>query len=44
MIGLELAVYLVMIMPRMRVTLPMVDPKAPRIEAASADCLEESAI
>jgi hypothetical protein len=44
MIGAELVVYLVIIVPRMRVTLPVIDAKAPRVEAESVDRLEESAI
>jgi hypothetical protein len=44
MIGFKLAVYLVIIVPRMRITLPVVDAKAPRVEVESVDRLEESAI
>jgi hypothetical protein len=44
MIGLKLLVHLVAIMARMCVTLPMIDPKAPRVEAEGVDRLQESAI
>jgi hypothetical protein len=43
-IGTELVIYLVIIVPSMRVTLPVIDAKAPRVEAEGADRLEECAI